>query len=675
MYTIQDSQKNQNTNIYSHNTPLNPDIRSLTQSNNNGNLIQTKQFGISNTEIKDNKKANFTFGNMENNYISGSQQNLLYNPINTIQEQNSNQTFVDTLIKPNSTSVYPCVPKQQSFVQGKSVYNTVPTSPSFYNNRLVKTSSDPSNSSNKSQYIRDIAFTKKMNNSINFLNQGGGTTTTNKYIIQDINKNIECMPSFNGSLINLKRNFDRTSPNFNEHTNNFYPPITKNKCDFQYTNNQNFTIATPNDPRYNLERLGCTENQGMCLSSGFDIKQICNKSNHPTSDNEYKKTDYSFGNTSLVNMGVYQFKSNNSTLVENSNYTSSSTLNEVPYNLNKKAREGTIKNIIKSTESSEPGYVDDENGHIVILQGQKMISRFSVNRIIGQGTFGRVMECFDSYTGENVAVKVVRSMPKYHDAAVAEIRVLNNLQRFDPSNLYRCIAINEAFMIGGHVCLVFELLGPSIYDFMKANSFHSFSIQQVQEITHQLVQSISYVHSLGLIHTDLKPENILFVISTRHYRSPEVILDLGWSYPCDMWSIGCIIIELLIGEALFQTHDNLEHLVMMEKVIETVPQHMIRRLKRSVYDLFYLNDKLDVSSIPKCKKFKAKLAKIYKLSEIINPKLNLMNSNLHNLVYGMMNMDPHTRTSAIDALKHEFFKLQIKKNDLIPQESDFKYNL
>ncbi|PVU90218.1 hypothetical protein BB559_004722 [Furculomyces boomerangus] len=660
MYTIQDSQKNQNTNIYSHNTPLNPDIRSLTQSNNNGNLIQTKQFGISNTEIKDNKKANFTFGNMENNYISGSQQNLLYNPINTIQEQNSNQTFVDTLIKPNSTSVYPCVPKQQSFVQGKSVYNTVPTSPSFYNNRLVKTSSDPSNSSNKSQ----------------------------------------------------------TSPNFNEHTNNFYPPITKNKCDFQYTNNQNFTIATPNDPRYNLERLGCTENQGMCLSSGFDIKQICNKSNHPTSDNEYKKTDYSFGNTSLVNMGVYQFKSNNSTLVENSNYTSSSTLNEVPYNLNKKAREGTIKNIIKSTESSEPGYVDDENGHIVILQGQKMISRFSVNRIIGQGTFGRVMECFDSYTGENVAVKVVRSMPKYHDAAVAEIRVLNNLQRFDPSNLYRCIAINEAFMIGGHVCLVFELLGPSIYDFMKANSFHSFSIQQVQEITHQLVQSISYVHSLGLIHTDLKPENILFVsgdytvenywskkktktrtikstkikiidfgssvydhdyhptiVSTRHYRSPEVILDLGWSYPCDMWSIGCIIIELLIGEALFQTHDNLEHLVMMEKVIETVPQHMIRRLKRSVYDLFYLNDKLDVSSIPKCKKFKAKLAKIYKLSEIINPKLNLMNSNLHNLVYGMMNMDPHTRTSAIDALKHEFFKLQIKKNDLIPQESDFKYNL
>ena len=37
------------------------------------------------------------------------------------------------------------------------------------------------------------------------------------------------------------------------------------------------------------------------------------------------------------------------------------------------------------------------------------------------------------------------------------------------------------------------------------------------------------------------------VVSTRHYRAPEVILGLGWSYPCDMWSVGCIMVELLTG--------------------------------------------------------------------------------------------------------------------------------
>jgi dual-specificity kinase len=127
------------------------------------------------------------------------------------------------------------------------------------------------------------------------------------------------------------------------------------------------------------------------------------------------------------------------------------------------------------------------------------------------------------------------------------------------------------------------------------------------------------LHDLNLIHTDLKPENILLVngayqtftynrsipssshitsrtarqrrvlldseirlidfgsatfddeyhstvVSTRHYRAPEIILQLGWSFPCDIWSIGCIIVEFFTGDALFQTHDNLEHLAMMEAV-------------------------------------------------------------------------------------------------------------
>lgn len=56
------------------------------------------------------------------------------------------------------------------------------------------------------------------------------------------------------------------------------------------------------------------------------------------------------------------------------------------------------------------------------------------------------------------------------------------------------------------------------------------------------------------------------VVSTRHYRAPEIILQLGWSFPCDIWSIGCIIVEFFTGDALFQTHDNLEHLAMMEAV-------------------------------------------------------------------------------------------------------------
>ncbi len=52
------------------------------------------------------------------------------------------------------------------------------------------------------------------------------------------------------------------------------------------------------------------------------------------------------------------------------------------------------------------------------------------------------------------------------------------------------------------------------------------------------------------------------------------IAGLGWSYPCDIWSVGCILLELLTGEATFQTHENLEHLAMMEAILGKIPYSM-----------------------------------------------------------------------------------------------------
>jgi dual-specificity kinase len=143
------------------------------------------------------------------------------------------------------------------------------------------------------------------------------------------------------------------------------------------------------------------------------------------------------------------------------------------------------------------------------------------------------------------------------------------------------------------------------------------------------------LHDLNLIHTDLKPENILLrssdyqtftynrripssanganrqatqrkvlldteirlidfgsatfddeyhssVVSTRHYRAPEIILGLGWSFPCDIWSIGCILVEFFTGDALFQTHDNLEHLAMMENVCDSrIDTHLVQMVNKT----------------------------------------------------------------------------------------------
>lgn len=99
---------------------------------------------------------------------------------------------------------------------------------------------------------------------------------------------------------------------------------------------------------------------------------------------------------------------------------------------------------------------------------------------------------------------------------------------------------------------------------------------------------------------------------TRHYRAPEIILGhsyfiitfclhvlirldvgLGWSYPCDAYSLGCILVEFFTGIALFQTHDNLEHLAMMEMVMGKMPERFARAGARSKPEFFKDNVRLD----------------------------------------------------------------------------------
>ena len=62
-----------------------------------------------------------------------------------------------------------------------------------------------------------------------------------------------------------------------------------------------------------------------------------------------------------------------------------------------------------------------------------------------------------------------------------------------------------------------------------------------------------------------------------------MVTGLGWSYPCDAFSLGCILVEFYTGVALFQTHDNLEHLAMMEQVMGKMPERFVPDAKRRIH--------------------------------------------------------------------------------------------
>ncbi|KAI7907414.1 kinase-like domain-containing protein [Cokeromyces recurvatus] len=320
-------------------------------------------------------------------------------------------------------------------------------------------------------------------------------------------------------------------------------------------------------------------------------------------------------------------------------------------------------------------------------------------RLLGQGTFGKVVECYDRVKRSFCAIKIIRAIPKYRDASKIEIRVLNSLKEHDPINLNKCIHLIEWFDYQNHICMVFDLLSQSVFDFLKSNEFRPFPLHHIQQFAKQILTSVAFVHELKLIHTDLKPENILLVdnssveagnsyfgvdpkskilentdirlidfgsatfeqdyhsnvVSTRHYRAPEIILGLGWSYPCDIWSIGCILVEFLTGDALFQTHDNLEHLAMMVVVLGKIPQKLIKNASPEAQK-FFKDGKLKYPDVDTTKQSKKYVRALKLLKHIINPHTNAQFQFL-DLLSKMLVYDPTERITAREALRHPFFMI------------------
>ncbi|ETO06562.1 serine/threonine kinase-1, partial [Reticulomyxa filosa] len=91
-------------------------------------------------------------------------------------------------------------------------------------------------------------------------------------------------------------------------------------------------------------------------------------------------------------------------------------------------------------------------------------------------------------------------------------------------------------------------------------------------------------------------------INTRQYRAPEVILGIGWDRSSDLWSIGCILSELYTGDLLFATHENIEHLAMMEKVLECkISKHLVKKVLSSSSTFQCSNHRRHSSVSPSCK--------------------------------------------------------------------------
>ena len=360
-------------------------------------------------------------------------------------------------------------------------------------------------------------------------------------------------------------------------------------------------------------------------------------------------------------------------------------------------------------------FSNSQDGHLQYELGENITPVYKILAPLGEGTFGRVLECWDRKFRSYCAIKIIRNVQKYRDAAKIEIDVLKTVQKNDPTGKFNCIKMQTWFDYRGHICMVFEKCGLSLFDFLRKNHYRPFSVGLVQQYARQLLHAVAFLHTLKLVHTDLKPENILLlssayqrvpvssgskftkrvpmdptirlidfgsatfehqhhssVVSTRHYRAPEVILGMGWSYPCDIWSIGCILVELLTGDALFQTHENLEHLAMMEVVLGPIPKTVVARADAHAQKYFkkgegfnrFLDPVLNWPDGAQSRESERAVRKMIELRSIVHARLQgVVAERFSDFLLQLLKFEPESRASPEDALTHNFFELELATLD------------
>ncbi|EKX43590.1 hypothetical protein GUITHDRAFT_72980, partial [Guillardia theta CCMP2712] len=212
--------------------------------------------------------------------------------------------------------------------------------------------------------------------------------------------------------------------------------------------------------------------------------------------------------------------------------------------------------------------------------------------------FGTVYAAVDNVEKKPIAVKIQRPGRKLSQVALDEISLLRvvreKLEEDEGESPRRCSGGRHVVRIFGHfvhkglsgmqVCTQLELLGPSLLDLLKDCKYKGLPLPLVKVITRDVLRGLHFLHErCNIIHTDLKPENVLLSVRPVHakivdlgnaclkdkkftediqtieYRSPEVIVGSGYDASADMWSLACMVFELITGEYLFDPKECTAH--------------------------------------------------------------------------------------------------------------------
>lgn len=338
---------------------------------------------------------------------------------------------------------------------------------------------------------------------------------------------------------------------------------------------------------------------------------------------------------------------------------------------------------IKSNPASNPTSKDPPKVTTVIAtkgKGDEETEEISYTdaKVIGNGSFGVVYQARLIGNNDLVAIKKVLQDRRYKNR---ELQIMRRLEHHNVVQLLYFFFISSTDRFGReevYLHLVLEFIPETVNKVARhyAKSKQTIPMFYIKLFMYQLFRSLAYIHSMGICHRDIKPQNLLLdpesailklcdfgsakqlvkgelnvsYICSRYYRAPELIFG-ATDYTCniDIWSAGCVLAELLLGQPIFPGDSGVDQLVEIIKVLGTPTREQIRQMN------------------PNYQEFKFPQIRAHPWNKVFRPRTP---PEAIHLASKLLEYTPSSRITPLEACAHAFFDELREPNNKLPNGRD-----
>ncbi|KAJ5752327.1 hypothetical protein N7520_009244 [Penicillium odoratum] len=312
------------------------------------------------------------------------------------------------------------------------------------------------------------------------------------------------------------------------------------------------------------------------------------------------------------------------------------------------------------------------------LTGEHKEISYTQCKIVGNGSFGVVFQTKMAPSGEDAAIKRVLQDKRFKNRELQIMRIVRHpniveLKAFYYSNGDRKDEV--------YLNLVLEYVPETVY---RASRYFNklkttMPMLEVKLYIYQLFRSLAYIHSQGICHRDIKPQNLLLdpntgilklcdfgsakilienepnvsYICSRYYRAPELIFGAtNYTTKIDVWSTGCVMAELMLGQPLFPGESGIDQLVEIIKVLGTPTREQIRTMNPNYMEHKFPQIKPHpFNKVPTSPNSPSTLPALITQHQVFRKAP----PEAIDLISALLEYTPTERLSAIEAMCHPFF--------------------